>query len=112
MQNHDPGQTSRAGSLNSASWRTTVAAGAIGAKETAMHAIHFHEMHVPKGPNVFFLSVGVLTCFMLALFTYLVAWFGGGQAYADQLGGDISLAILIAGVLVFAAASVLTRPES
>ncbi|MGZ5785782.1 MAG: hypothetical protein ACXWJM_07660 [Ramlibacter sp.] len=77
-----------------------------------MHAIHFHEMHVPKGPNVFFLSVGVLTCFVLALLTYLVAWFGGGQPYADQLGGNISLAILVAGVLVFAAASVLTRPKS
>jgi Na+-transporting methylmalonyl-CoA/oxaloacetate decarboxylase beta subunit len=112
MQVHDPGQSFRPRGLISAWPRTTVAAGAIGAKETTMHAIHFHEIHVPKGPNVFFLCVGVLTCFMLALLTYLVAWFGGGQAYADQLGGNISLAILIAGVLVFAAASVLTRPES
>jgi len=77
-----------------------------------MHAIHFHEIHVPKGPNVFFLCVGVLTCFMLALLTYLVAWLGGGQAYADQLGGNVSLAILVAGVLLFAVASLLTRPES
>jgi hypothetical protein len=92
--------------------RTTVAKGAIGAKETAMHAIHFREMHVPKGPNLFFLCLGVLVCFVLALFTYIVAWLGGGQAYADQLGGNTSLAILIAGTVVFAAGAIMTRPES
>ena len=45
-----------------------------------MRSLNFHEMHVPKRPNLFFLSVGALACFLLALAVLAVAAFGGGQS--------------------------------
>lgn len=76
-----------------------------------MRSLNFHEMHVPRGPNLFFISVGALACFLLALSVYAVAAFGGGPAYARQLGGEITLAVLIVGTVLFAVASFITRPE-
>lgn len=76
-----------------------------------MRSLNFHEMHVPKGPNLFFLCVGAFACFVLALAIFAVAAFGGGPAFAAQLGGDVALAVLIVGTVVFAVCAFITRPE-
>lgn len=71
-----------------------------------------HEHYLRhRGLNLFFLSLGGLACLVLALAVYAVAALGGGPAYADQLGGNVSLAVLIAGTVFFAVAALLTRPE-
>ncbi len=33
-----------------------------------MHSIHLHDAHLPKGPNLFVLSVGEVIWFSIALF--------------------------------------------
>ena len=65
-----------------------------------MRSLNFHDMHMPKGPNLFLVSVGGLACFMLALVVFAVAAFGGGDAYAEQLGGEVTLTVLIVGTVV------------
>jgi len=76
-----------------------------------MRSLNFHELHVPKGPNLFFLSVGAVACFLLALAVYVVVAFGGGAEYARQLGGETTLVVLIVGTVLFAVAAFITRPE-
>lgn len=76
-----------------------------------MHTIHLDEIHVPKSHGLFYTAIGALACFAFALLTFVVAWFGGGREVADQLGGQITLAVLLIGVVVSAVFTVLTNPK-
>ena len=75
-----------------------------------MHSIHLHDIHTPKGPNLYLLSSGALACFTLALLTYLIALLGG-DGYAAQLGGNVTFFVLVLGVIATGICSVATRPE-
>jgi len=79
-----------------------------------MRSIHFDDLHVPHVPrssNLFFVSIGALGVFAFALLTFVVAWFGGGREFANQMGGQVTLAVLVIGVVVSAVFSVITNPK-
>jgi ABC-type Fe3+-siderophore transport system permease subunit len=76
-----------------------------------MHLIHFRDLHVPHGPNLYFISAGAFACFVLALTTYVIAWLGGGDNYASQLGGNTSLVLILAGLALSAICALVTKPE-
>jgi hypothetical protein len=76
-----------------------------------MHSIHFDELHVPKSHGLFYGSVGALALFAFGLLTFLVAWFGGGREMADQLGGQLTLGVLLIGTVVSAIFAALTNPK-
>ncbi|HMA07346.1 MAG TPA: hypothetical protein VKP68_05790 [Ramlibacter sp.] len=76
-----------------------------------MHTIHLDEIHVPKSHGLFYTAIGALACFAFALLTFLVAWFGGGREVANQLGGQVTLGVLLIGVAASAGFAVLTNPK-
>lgn len=65
-----------------------------------MSSFHLGDLHVPKGPNLFVLAEGAVACFGIALIAFMVSWFVGGAGYKALLGGNVTLAILIAGVVI------------
>jgi len=77
-----------------------------------MHMIHLKDVHVPKGPNLFALSVGELACCGIALIFFLVSWAVGGTQNMENLGGPYTLAILLLGMAIGILLSVFTRPKS
>jgi hypothetical protein len=76
-------------------------------KETIMHSIHLHDAHLPKGPNLFVLSVGEVIWFSIALFFFFVSWIVGGDEFKDSIGGNIGLAGLAIGAILCA----ITKPN-
>jgi len=80
-------------------------------KEMIMHSIHLHDVHLPKGPNLFILSVGEVVCFSIALFFFLLSWAVGGDDFKASIGGNVSLAGLMVGLAVGAILCAITRPE-
>jgi hypothetical protein len=80
-------------------------------KETIMHSIHLHDAHLPKGPNLFVLSVGGVIWFSIALFFFFVSWIVGGDEFKDSIGGNIGLAGLLAGLAIGAILCAITKPN-
>jgi hypothetical protein len=80
-------------------------------KETVMHSIHLHDVHLPKGPNLFALSVGEVVWFSLAIAFFLLSWFIGGDDFEASIGGNLGLAGLVAGLAVGAILCAITKPE-
>jgi ABC-type phosphate transport system permease subunit len=76
-----------------------------------MHSIHFDELHVPKSHGLFYGSIGALALFAFGLLTFLVAWFGGGRDVTSQLGGQVTLAVLLIGTVASAVLAALTNPK-
>jgi hypothetical protein len=76
-----------------------------------MHSIHLNEVHIPKGPNLFALSVGEVVWFSIAIFFFLVSWMVGGDDFEASIGGNVSLVWLVIGLAVGAALCAITRPE-
>ena len=77
-----------------------------------MHMIHLKDVHVPKGPNLFALSLGELACCGIALLFFVVSWAAGGSENMENLGGSITLVLLLAGVAVGILLSVFTKPKN
>jgi len=76
-----------------------------------MNSIHLHDVHFPKGPNLFALSVGdVILCAMAVLF-FALSWLIGGDEFVNDIGGSVSLACLLAGLIVGLVMCVMTKPE-
>jgi hypothetical protein len=80
-------------------------------KEMIMHSIHLHDVHIPKGPNLFALSVGEVIWFSLATFFFLLSWFVGGDDFRDSIGGNVGLAVMLAGLVIGAIMCAVTKPE-
>lgn len=76
-----------------------------------MHSINLHDVHFPKGPNLFALSVGVVVCFSIALFFFLLSWIVGGDDFKDSIGGNLALTGSVAGLAVGAILCAITRPN-
>ena len=76
-----------------------------------MHMIHLKDAHMPKGPNLFALSLGELACCAIALFFFVITWFVGGTENMANLGGFYTLGILLVGMVAGILLSVLTRPK-
>ena len=76
-----------------------------------MHSVHLHDAHLPKGPNLFALSVGEVVWFSIALFFFFVSWAIGGDEFKDSLGGNIILAGLLAGLAIGAILCGITKPN-
>lgn len=70
-----------------------------------------HGVHIPKGPNLFALSVGAVVCFALALIAYAISWMGG-QSFIDDMGGNVTFVILMLGLLGSAFVAFMERPKS
>ena len=77
-----------------------------------MHSIHFEDVHVTKGPNLFAFSVSEAVWSSIALFFFLVSWAVGGDDFKDSIGGYYSLAILVLGITIGAVFAAFTRPKS
>ncbi len=77
-----------------------------------MHSIHFQNVHLPKGPNLFALSVSEVVWASVALFFFLVSWVVGGEDFKESIGGSISLAVLLAALLAGAILCVITKPKN
>jgi hypothetical protein len=82
-------------------------------KETNMHSIRLHDVHMPKGANLYALSVGKVVWFSIAVFFFLISWMVGGDDFVVSIGGSGSgsLAALMAGPVVGAILCNLTKPE-
>ena len=76
-----------------------------------MHSIQLHHSHLPKGPNLFALSVGEVVWSTLALFFFFVSWAVGGDEFKDSIGGNIILAVLLAGLAIGAILCGITKPN-
>lgn len=76
-----------------------------------MHSVHLHDVHLPKGPNLFVLSVGEVICFSIALFFFVVSWLVGGDEFKESIGGNIGLAGLLAGLAIGAILCGITKPN-
>ncbi len=75
-----------------------------------MHSIHLHDFHMPKGPNLFALSVGEVVWFAIAVVFFLISWMVGGSDFAASIGGTTSLAALVLGLMLGGILCRLTRP--
>lgn len=76
-----------------------------------MHMIHLKDAHMPKGANLFALSIGEIVCFGLALFFFVISWLESGSANMENLGGVYTLAVLLLGVVAGVVLAVLTKPK-
>ena len=76
-----------------------------------MHSIHLHDVHMPKGPNLFALSVGEVVWFSMAIFFFLLCWMVGGDDFEASIGGNVGLASLVVGLVVGAVLCAITKPE-
>jgi len=77
-----------------------------------MHSIHLHDVHVPKGPNIFALSVGEVVGFSIAILFFLISWMVGGDDFKASIGGNAGLAVLIAGLAIGAILCAMTKPKN
>ena len=75
-----------------------------------MHSIHLHDVHLPKGPNLFALSVGEVVWFSIAIFFFLLSWMVGGDDFEASIGGTVGLELLAAGLVVGAILCAITKP--
>ncbi len=69
------------------------------------------DVHFPKGPNLFALSVGEVFWFSIALFFFLLSWMVGGDDFEASIGGNVGLTWLVVGLVVGAVLCAMTRPE-
>ena len=76
-----------------------------------MHSIRMHDVHIPKGPNLFALSVVEVFWFSIAIFFFLLSWMVGGDDFENSIGGSISLTTLVAGLVIGAILCAVTKPE-
>jgi hypothetical protein len=76
-----------------------------------MHSIHLHDAHLPKGPNLFALSVGEVVWVSTAIFFFVVSWLVGGDEFKETIGGNIGLAILFAALAIGAILCFVTKPD-
>ncbi len=76
-----------------------------------MHSIHLHDLHLPKGPNIFALSIGEVVWFSLAIFFFLLSWFVGGDEFQESIGGTTTLVMLLAGIVIGAILCAVTKPR-
>ena len=76
-----------------------------------MRSIQVHNVHIPKGPNLFALSVGEVVWFSIALFFFLLSWFIGGDEFQATIGGNMGLIGLVVGLVAGAFLCAATRPE-
>jgi hypothetical protein len=76
-----------------------------------MHSIHLHDVHLPKGPNLFALSVGEVVWFALAIAFFLISWMVGGDDFEASIGGHVGLAGLFVGLVIGAIMCAVTRPK-
>lgn len=77
-----------------------------------MHSIHLRDIHVPKGPNLWLLSVVSVLIFSFSLVLFLSFSLVGGDGFRESMGGDAGLAFLIGGLLVSAVFAVIEKQES
>ena len=76
-----------------------------------MHSIHLHDIHLPKGPNLFALSIGEVVWFSLAIIFFLVSWMVGGDEFKASIGGNIGLTVLAIGLVAGAVLCAVTKPK-
>lgn len=76
-----------------------------------MHSIHLHDVHVPKGSNLFAMSVGEVIWFSISLSFFLVSWALGGEEFKNSLGGNLILAALLAGLVMGVILCRITKPN-
>jgi membrane associated rhomboid family serine protease len=60
---------------------------------------------------MFALSVGEIIWFSLAIFFFLISWFAGGDEFQESLGGNATLAGLLAGLVLGAILCAVTKPK-
>jgi hypothetical protein len=77
-----------------------------------MHSIKLHDVHIPKGPNLFALSVGEVVWFSIAIIFFVISWMVGGDDFVASIGGNMGLAALLAGLAIGAVLCAVTRPKS
>lgn len=77
-----------------------------------MTSFHLSDLHVPKGPNLFVLAEGAVACFGIALLAFVISWLVGGAGYKALLGGNVTLAILIAGMVISTIFALIEKPKN
>jgi hypothetical protein len=74
-----------------------------------MHSIHLHDLHVPRGPNLWFIAISAVYIFSISLALFLIFSLMGGPGFSESMGGDVGLWFLLAGLLVSAVFAQLER---
>lgn len=77
-----------------------------------MRSIHLHDMHVPKGPNLWLASISGVVVFSVSLALYLILSLMSGDGFRDSMGGNAGLAFLIVGLVLSVVFAILEREES
>lgn len=76
-----------------------------------MHTIHLHDLHMPRGPNLWLAAISAVYIFSVALVLFLVFTLLGGAGFAESMGGNAGLAFLIIGLLVSALLAFIEKPK-
>ncbi len=77
-----------------------------------MRSIHLRDVHMPKGPNLFALSVGEVVWFSIAILFFIISWMVGGDEFEASIGGNLGLVALLAGLVIGAVLCAVTKPKS
>jgi len=76
-----------------------------------MSSFHLNDLHVPKGPNLFVAAKGAVACFAIALVAFVISWLVGGAEYKVLLGGNVTLVVLIAGLVISEILVLIEKPK-
>lgn len=76
-----------------------------------MFSFHLNDLHVPRKPNLFVAASGIFTCFSIALLAFVISWMVGGTEYKALLGGNVTLVVLIAGLVLSGVFALIEKPK-
>ena len=77
-----------------------------------MRSIHLHDIHVPKGPNLWITAISTVFIFLVSLALFLIFSLGGGSEFKESMGGNVGLWFLIGGLVVSVVFAIIERQKS
>lgn len=77
-----------------------------------MRSIHLHDIHVPKGPNLWITAISAVFIFLVSLALFLIFSLGGGSEFKESMGGNVGLWFLIGGLVVSVVFAIIERQKS
>lgn len=77
-----------------------------------MRTIHLRDLHVPKGPNLWLTAIGAVYTFAVSLALFLIFSFMGGEEFAQSMGGQTGLAVLVGGLVISVIFAIVERQKS
>lgn len=73
-------------------------------------APEFNDLQVRQHSR-YFMSAGMAVLFLFSTLIYALSWAIGGNAQLDNMGGQIGLFIVVAGMVISAALAAIIKPR-